>query len=225
MQLSKTYVAEILLGAETDTLDNTGEITRRCEIPTVSQTALEVTQKQFSGEISQIPPIYSNLKIDGRRAHEIARSGGEAELKPRQVTISSLNLWPGAAGTLDMECTVSSGTYIRSLARDIAQALGTCGHLSSLRRTRIGDFSLPEHSTVPEVPGTIFREMNDFEALSFLGTVSLSTEAAARFFHGAFIRLADIEGTGMQRVTCEGKFIGLGMMEGDLLKPRKSYPN
>jgi tRNA pseudouridine55 synthase len=124
-----------------------------------------------------------------------------------------------------MECTVSSGTYIRSLARDIAQALGTCGHLSRLRRTRIGDFSLPEHATVPEVPGTIFREMDDFDALSFFGTVSLSTEAAGRFFHGAFIRLADIKATGMQRVTCEGKFIGLGMMDGDLLKPRKSYPN
>lgn len=225
LQLTKTYSAEILLGIETDTLDNTGSITKTSEVPVISLDQLQLVQGQFSGLISQIPPIYSNLKIGGRRAHEIVRSGGKADLKPRQVTVSNLGLSLTSPRTIAMECSVSSGTYIRSLARDIALALGTCGHLTQLRRTRIGNFELPGQINALPQPGRIAREMDDFSALDFLGTLSLSTTEAERFFHGAPIPLADIQNTGLLRVTCEGRFIGLGTVDGNLLKPRKSYPN
>ena len=127
LRFEKTYVAELTLGRETDTLDNMGSLTKEMPVPRLLVEVLAGTKEQFQGKILQVPPLFSNVQVDGRRGHQIARAGETAELKPREVTIHSLDLRILNDRTLRMECTVSAGTYIRSLARDIAAALGTCG--------------------------------------------------------------------------------------------------
>ncbi|MFV1989465.1 MAG: tRNA pseudouridine(55) synthase TruB [Acidimicrobiales bacterium] len=157
--LPKTYVGTLVLGTATSTLDDTGDITAYFDMEGTTLEAVSSAASSFLGEISQIPPMVSAIKIDGKRLHELARAGEVVEREPRRVTIHALGI---AAGTADneFELTVrcSSGTYIRTLAEDIATALGGGGHLKNLRRTDIGSFSvrdacvLPPRDTEPEVP-------------------------------------------------------------------------
>jgi tRNA pseudouridine55 synthase len=109
---------------------------------------VEAVLPRFTGAIEQVPPVYSALKIGGKAAYERARAGEKVELKPRRVTLHSLSVRPSTSldtnglGEITLSATVSKGTYVRSLARDIARALGTVGHVSYLRRTRAGPFGL-----------------------------------------------------------------------------------
>jgi tRNA pseudouridine55 synthase len=163
----KTYVFTIEFGSETDTLDAEGEVVATSERrPPLA--AVAAILEHFTGEIEQVPPAYSALKVDGRRAYDRARAGEEVELQTRRVTVHSLALDhdldapplrsafattagrpdpldPSAplelAETVTLVASVSKGTYIRSLARDIAHALGTVGHVTFLRRTKAGPFS------------------------------------------------------------------------------------
>jgi tRNA pseudouridine55 synthase len=138
---TKKYDFTIKFGQETDTLDAEGEVIETSQVrPTPEQ--IEAALPRFRGEIKQVPPAYSALKVDGKAAYKRARAGEELELKPRRVTIAELQLLAVTDDEATLSCTVSKGTYIRSLARDIAHALGTVGHLSYLRRTRAGPFSL-----------------------------------------------------------------------------------
>jgi len=139
----KAYAFTIAFGTETDTLDTEGEvIAASSDRP--SPAAVTAICAQFTGEIEQVPPAYSAIKVDGRRAYDRARSGDAVELASRQVTIHSLRIVGGVANGGDavtLLATVSKGTYIRSLARDIAHALGTVGHVSYLRRVKAGPFT------------------------------------------------------------------------------------
>jgi tRNA pseudouridine55 synthase len=145
----KGYDFTLAFGAQTDTLDLEGKVVATSEHrPTRSE--VEAVLPRFTGEIEQVPPAYSALKVDGRRAYALARAGEEVELKRRRVTILMLSLRLSRVRGNDeisevtLSATVSKGTYIRSLARDIALALGTVGHVTMLRRTRAGPFSLPQ---------------------------------------------------------------------------------
>jgi len=141
LDASKEYAFTLRFGEETDTLDGEGKVIATSHvIPTAEQVQEILTG--FTGEISQVPPAYSALKIGGKAAYARARSGEEVELKPRDVTIGELRLISQSGNEASLITTVSKGTYIRSLARDIAQALGTVGHVSYLRRTRAGPFGL-----------------------------------------------------------------------------------
>ena len=144
LDASKTYDFTISFGAETSGLDAEGEVIATSEHrPTLGD--IEGVLSQFTGQIKQIPPAYSAIKIDGKRAYERARAGEEVEMKARMVTILSLSVGDVGEGPLHeitLSADVSKGTYIRSLARDIAHAVGTVGHVSMLRRTRAGPFTL-----------------------------------------------------------------------------------
>jgi len=105
---------------------------------------VETILPRFTGPIEQIPPAFSALKVDGQRAYELARAGKEVELKARKVTIYSLSIRHAGSEEITLSATVSKGTYIRSLARDVAHALGTVGHVTMLRRTRAGPFTLEQ---------------------------------------------------------------------------------
>jgi tRNA pseudouridine55 synthase len=145
----KTYVATVQLGTATDTDDAEGTVIAQSPIPPLSQHLLEQTLSAFRGEISQTPPKYSALKVAGQRAYAVARAGGEVALAARPVTIDDLQLQTWSATELILEVTCSKGTYIRALARDIAVALGTVGHLTKLIRTRVGPFRI-EHALTPD---------------------------------------------------------------------------
>lgn len=151
LDATKAYDFTIRFGEETSTLDAEGEVVARSEVrPTLAE--LEAVLDDFTGEIEQVPPAYSALKVDGKRAYDLARAGAEVELKSRRVTIFQLlPLDDSAANELEeitLSATVSKGTYIRSLARDIARALGTVGHVTMLRRTRAGPFELSQAITL-----------------------------------------------------------------------------
>ncbi len=144
LDASKIYEFTIRFGEETDTLDTEGEIIERSEV-IPERAALAGVLPRFTGPIEQVPPAYSALKVDGKRAYDLARAGEVVELKTRAVTIHALTIaredaQEDAVGEITLTAHVSKGTYIRSLARDIARALGTCGHVTYLRRTKAGPF-------------------------------------------------------------------------------------
>ena len=144
LDASKSYDFTISFGTETSGLDAEGDVVATSDHrPTLAD--VEEVLSQFTGPIEQIPPAYSAIMVDGKRAYDRARAGEEVEMKPRTVTIHSLSVGRAGQGPLE-EVThtadVSKGTYIRSLARDIAHALGTVGHVTMLRRTRAGPFTL-----------------------------------------------------------------------------------
>lgn len=141
----KRYVGEVVLGVETSTLDAAGQITARHDMAAVSLDDVRRAAATFVGDIEQIPPMVSAVKVDGRRLHELAREGIEVERQPRPVTIHSLTVEPTADPLrfeLEVEC--SAGTYIRTLAADLGARLGGGAHLASLRRTAVGSFVIDD---------------------------------------------------------------------------------
>ena len=147
----KEYVAGLRLGLVTDTQDVTGTARETREVR-VSKEELEAVLSRFTGEILQLPPMYSAIKINGKKLCDVARRGGEVERKPRPVTIYELELLE-QTGPADftLRCVCSKGTYIRTLCHDIGQALGCGGCMSSLRRTMAAGFTLAQAVTLEEV--------------------------------------------------------------------------
>lgn len=135
----KEYVATIALGATTPSFDLETEIDARYPTGHITRELVEHTLPRFKGEISQVPPSFSACKIEGRRAYEMARSGEEVELKPKTLVIDELELLDFSSESITLRVVCSKGTYIRALARDIGAALGSGGHLTALRRTRVGE--------------------------------------------------------------------------------------
>ena len=143
LDATKVYDFTIAFGAQTDTLDLEGKVVATSEHrPTRAE--VEAILPRFTGPIDQVPPAYSALKVDGKRAYALARAGEAFELKTRAVTVSALTITTQDDTSVTLSATVSKGTYIRSLARDIALALGTVGHVTMLRRTRAGPFDLSQ---------------------------------------------------------------------------------
>jgi tRNA pseudouridine55 synthase len=146
LDADKAYDFTIRFGEETDTLDAQGPIIATSEFrPTLGQ--VEAVLPRFTGAIDQVPPAYSALKLDGRRAYERARAGEQVEMKTRRVTVHQIEVAHRVGGSIDeitLSARVSKGTYIRSLARDVARALGTVGHVTMLRRTKAGPFTLDQ---------------------------------------------------------------------------------
>lgn len=143
LDASKAYDFTIHFGEETDTLDAEGSIMATSDvIPTRDEICAVLPH--FTGPIEQAPPAFSALKVDGKRAYDLARAGEEVILNTRNVTIHSLELFECGGNDATFSATVSKGTYIRSLARDIARALGGVGHVTMLRRTKAGPFSLKQ---------------------------------------------------------------------------------
>ncbi len=156
MKHDKIYEAEVTLGASSDTDDAEGDITVVSDKQPAHDQITLVLEK-FIGEIQQIPPAYSAIKIDGRRAYKDAREGKVVELKPRTVRIKSINDLKYEYPILSFITDVGSGTYIRSLARDIGQELGTGAYLSRLRRLSVGDFSVQEATSMEGLNIEIIR--------------------------------------------------------------------
>ena len=139
LDASKIYDFTILFGQQTDTLDTEGEVVETSDrIP--ARADIEAVLPQFTGPIEQAPPAFSAIKIDGKRAYDLARAGQDVEMKLRGVTIHALDIVDAGEGVVTLRAHVSKGTYIRSLARDIAHSLGSCGHVTYLRRIKAGPF-------------------------------------------------------------------------------------
>jgi len=146
--LDKTYEATIRLGVSTDSDDADGQIVAETDASSLASADIREAITPLTGATSQVPSSVSAIKVDGKRAYDLARAGVEVELKAREVTVSRFDVLDerraGAVVDLDVVVDCSSGTYIRSLARDLGAALGVGGHLTALRRTRIGPFAVAE---------------------------------------------------------------------------------
>lgn len=144
----KRYQATVRLGSTTDTFDAEGRVTARASVDSITEQRFEEALTQFIGEIQQVPPPYSAIKVQGRKAYEMAREGEEVDLAPRTIHVYSLEMleWAPPEAVIDVFC--SSGTYVRSLANDLGAALGCGAYLVGLRRTKSGRFTLRDAVTL-----------------------------------------------------------------------------
>ncbi len=149
----KEYVAAIQLGVVTTTQDLTGEVLSTGSVPADAQARLKALLPRFTGEIEQVPPMYSAIKKDGKKLYELARKGLEVERQPRRITIHELELLPDAPGEncFSLRVVCSKGTYVRTLCHDLGQALGCGATMAALRRTRVGRFSLADAVPLDEL--------------------------------------------------------------------------
>ena len=220
----KEYQAAFRLGERRDTGDITGEVVETNAAP-VALEALESVLPRFRGEISQVPPMYSAVSVGGKRLYELARKGVEVDRPARQVTISALELLSydpeTREGTLRVSC--SKGTYIRTLIEDLAQAAGSCGTMTALRRTRACGFTLEDARSLEELKalageGKLEGVLFPVERLfSQYPEVTVSAAQARRFENGGgldLVRVRKAPQEGLCRVKSpEGEFLGLGNVD------------
>ena len=222
----KGYICELTLGITTDTYDSSGEILERCEDFNVSLEELEKAFDGQRGEIKQLPPMYSALKINGKRMCDLVRSGrsDEIELKYRDVNIKKLEILSYKDNKVMFYVKCSKGTYVRSICYDVGQALGCGGHMSFLLRTESGKFNLDNSITLEELE--IFKEneildnyLYDIDyVLSNLGLIDINPLAVKSFVNGAivypkgFIKKEFKASDKLVRVYTKGEFLGVGKL-------------
>ena len=220
----KSYEAVLHLGITTDTEDITGTVLERREAA-VTREALEAALEAFRGETLQIPPMYSALKVDGQKLCDLARKGKEVERKPRPITIHELELLnlEGSLARLRVRC--SKGTYIRTLCKDIGEALGCGGCMEALRRTSAGEYSIDE--AVPlerlleaENPGQFLRDVDTMFRGFPAVTLTPNQEKRCRCGNSFSLRLP--EGT-YRAYSQAGEFLMLARVEDGVMSTIKSF--
>jgi tRNA pseudouridine55 synthase len=218
----KTYRASVALGRATETDDAEGSVTATAVVPALSADTVEAALDAFRGEILQKPPAYSALKVAGQRAYAVARRGEDVDLAARPVTIDALRLLSLDVTSLELEVTCSKGTYVRALARDLAIALGTLGHLGALLRTRVGPFGLEQAATLDQLASVDFPDAV-LSASTVLPDALRYTADAAQATHllnGQPVPLADLHGDAIWVYDPSGQLICLAAADGSVLRPR-----
>ncbi len=194
--LPKTYTTDIVLGAATSTLDASGEVLRTYDMTHVTPEMVRAAAAALTGEIEQVPPMVSAVKVGGRRLHELARQGIEVKRPPRAVRVYRFDTEPDPdrAGVYRAEVQCSSGTYVRVLAQDLGRALGGGAHLANLRRTRIGSFGPAEMRTLDQIgPGAV---LTPAEAMRDLDAVTVAPDAVASIRTGLPLDKVPLGATG-----------------------------
>jgi tRNA pseudouridine55 synthase len=196
----KEYSATIRLGQATDTDDAEGQVIAETSAAGVWQASLEAAAAALTGEIEQVPPGYSAIKVGGKRAYRLAREGAAPELAARTVTVTAFDvLAVRRAGDLldaDVTVTCSSGTYIRALARDLGRALGVGGHLTALRRTRVGPYAISAAVTLDQLAADFAVIPLDEAAGVAFRPVHLTGDQARSVAHGGRIAIAELDWPG-----------------------------
>ena len=157
--LSKTYITNIKLGESTPSFDLETEVDKSLPFEHITKQQVEDLIESYIGTIEQIPPMYSAININGKRAYQLARKGETVELKKREIQIYSINILKFELPNLTIEINCSKGTYVRSLARDIGESLGTVAHLTELERTKIGDFDVKKAISIKEFEEELRNEI------------------------------------------------------------------
>ncbi len=212
----KCYRAELTLGAITDTQDASGEVLERFDV-NVSKECLENTLREFVGEIEQVPPMYSAIKIGGKKLYELAREGKTVERAARKITIHSVEIeeFDEVSGKARLSVNCSKGTYIRTLCNDIGLRLGCGGYMSALERTRSGRFSIEDSFTLEEIEkmaadGDFGFMISVSDALSEHERVVLGRRDTYRICNGLRFSVGSLEENKIYRAFDEdGRFLAL----------------
>lgn len=220
----KTYETELLLGVATDTEDTTGTVRARREV-SVTQARLDEVLERFRGEIMQIPPMYSALKVNGQKLCDLARKGRQVERQPRPVTIHELTLLSREGDTLRLRVRCSKGTYIRTLCADIGEALGCGGCMQALRRTQAGEYTIAEAVPLQQLlespePETYLRDV-DTMFRGYPG-VKLTVNQEKRCRNGNAFSVTLPGGT-YRAYSQSGEFLMLAKVEGGVMSTIKSF--
>ena len=196
----KEYSATIRLGQATDTDDAEGQVIAETPAAGVSEASLEAAVVTLTGEIEQVPPGYSAIKVAGKRAYRLAREGAAPELAARAVTVTAFTVLAvrrvGDLLDADVTVTCSSGTYIRALARDLGRALGVGGHLTALRRTRVGPYEIATAATLDQLSATFAVIPLDEAARVAFRPVQLTEDQARAVAHGVRVAIEDMDWPG-----------------------------
>jgi tRNA pseudouridine55 synthase len=223
---TKEYIFSVRFGFETDTLDITGQEINRCDtIPTADQVRSILAK--FIGHISQIPPMFSAIHIDGRRAYEIARSGQNPEIPPRDVDIYSLELLDSVENRWMFKMSCSPGTYVRSVARDIAKNCGTLATVDMIRRTRTCGFTLKNAHSLDFLENLFNNgaDVGEYLAPIDLGlgdipVLDIGDRVVGLYRAGGFIGVDCTDG--LRRVYSGKTFVGIGVVTNGVLRPKRT---
>ncbi|GGC52189.1 tRNA pseudouridine(55) synthase TruB [Chelatococcus reniformis] len=228
----KAYAFTVAWGEETDTDDAEGKVIARSDERPQPEMITELLPR-FTGTILQVPPRFSAIKIDGERAYDRARDGEEVELKPRAVTIDRLTLVSHIDDRSLFEAECGKGTYVRAIARDLGRGLGCYGHVSALRRTRVGPFGLAHAVTLNAIGEAAANSgaLNDVllpvaAALGELTHIDVSRGDAAKLARGQAILIRGRDApihAGTVAVTALGHLVALGELENGELHPRRIF--
>ena len=223
----KIYNVTLQLGEKTDTADSEGKVieTKEVKEKTLKKENIEKILEKFKGKQEQIPPIYSAIKVNGKKLYEYARKGQEVEIKPRKIEIYNIELLNinEKQKQIEFQVSCSKGTYIRSLCEDIAQRLGTVGYMLELKRIQVGNFNIKEAITIEQLENNIdnkeFIEENfiQFEEIfKNKEKIELDDRKLRLFLNGVQLTIGKKEG--IYKIYNNNKFIGIGIVENKLLK-------
>lgn len=213
----KTYIAELKLGERSLSGDLEGEIIERKAIPELTKKQIETTLNSFLGKQEQIPPIYSSIKINGKKAYEYARKGEKIEIPARDIEIMDISLIKFKGDIITFEVKCSKGTYIRVLCEDIAKKLGTVGLMSNLTRTEVDNFSIENAYTLEDIKtkkDILFISIE--EVFKTNPSINLDDRKKELFLNG--VKLTFNEPENVYRIYNNDIFIGLGILQNNLLK-------
>lgn len=220
----KEYVAVFKFGMSTDTLDRGGKVVEICD-RTVSKQDIVEALPELIGEIEQIPPIYSAKCVNGQRAYDIARSGGSVELKPKRIFIQSIKLLDTAPigrslekNEYAFEIRCGSGTYIRAIARDLAQKLGTVGYMTYLCRTRSGEFKLENAVTIEQFQSSPFEYVTPIDSvINDFGRIDLQGMVGQKALNGVKIEVRQ-DGAMHPLIYVDGTLVGVGEVQNGFMR-------
>ena len=224
----KRYRFTVKLGSRTATGDTEGDIVERAPVPSLDRAVIDAALPRFLGSQEQIPPMYSAIKRDGQPLYKLARSGIEIERAPRRIELFELPLIDFDGSSLQLEALCSKGTYIRTLAEDIARALGTCGHVTALRRLYVEPFEAEAMETLDTIVAAVqmgqpLRILPADQPLKHLPAIALDAAATARLLHGQSVAGGIDAGT-VRLYDGAGSFLGLGEADGrGAVRPRRLF--
>ncbi len=204
MEHDKEYVAKISLGAKTDTGDSEGKVIEEKEVPTLDKGKIEKVLCSFLGQSSQIPPMYSAIKVNGEKLYNLARKGINVERKARNIEITDIKLLDFSKNEISFRVVCSKGTYIRVLCEDIAENLNTCGYMKELRRTRIGKFKIEDAGKFIELKDIIDNR------------IEVENKDIRKLLNGVKIKVDKKDG--LVNIYNNKYFLGIGQIEKGMLK-------
>ena len=220
----KTYEAVLQLGVTTDTEDITGTVLEEKPV-SITEEQIEAVLENFRGEISQIPPMYSAVKVNGQKLYDLARKGKEVERKPRQITIFQLDCLAFSEKTVTLRVRCSKGTYIRTLCKDIGEALGCGGCMAALRRTAAGSYAIEQAVPLRTLiesgdPGSFLLPVDSM--FTQYPAVTLTQKQALRCRNGNSFSAALENGT-YRAYSADGEFLMLAKVEQEVMSTIKSF--